>query len=296
MSLTANLIGYWKLNESSGDATDSSGEGHTLTNNGTVTYSAGKLNNCANISTDKYFSNASYTDFDLGTDIFTVAFWEKRNGNPASTELMITTSSDWLTDGRYGIATRSSGRIGWSGYGYTWQTTSTSLSDNAWHRIVFVREGTGTNQFKIYVDGSLDITDTNSDNYNAGDCFIIGHVGDMWFNGFIDDVRIYKGNAWTSGDVTTDWNSGAGQELVEEKVAQSLSIDYNNGTITQAKLTSIVSSGSFNYYLTANGGTNWEAVSSGILHTFTYTGTDLRWKAITSDDGVLTQIKVEDYH
>ena len=58
MALTDNLVSYWKLDESSGNAADSVGS-NTLTNTNTVTYSAGKINNGADFERDsaQYFSN-----------------------------------------------------------------------------------------------------------------------------------------------------------------------------------------------------------------------------------------------
>ena len=41
--ITNGLVGYWKMDEASGDATDASGNGNTLTNNGTTTYVTGKF-------------------------------------------------------------------------------------------------------------------------------------------------------------------------------------------------------------------------------------------------------------
>ena len=75
--------------------------------------------------------------------------------------------------------------------------------------------------------------------------------------------------------------------------AQSTSIDYNNGTITTATM-SVTGSGSWNLYLTADGGSHWESCSNGVAHTFTNTGTDLRWKM--SGSGTITKIIVNNYH
>lgn len=77
--------------------------------------------------------------------------------------------------------------------------------------------------------------------------------------------------------------------------AQSIPIDYNNGTITQAKLTVTEVSGSFIYYLTADG-TNWEIVTNGTTHTFTNTGTDLRWKILGSTGAEISGVEITDYH
>jgi hypothetical protein len=96
-----------------------------------------------------------------------------------------------------------------------------------------------------------------------------------------------------------NWNTTAKQlEFAANQEAYSKSIDFNNGTITQAKMTVTKTSGSFDYYLSADGGANWEAVTSGTLHSFTNTGTDLRWRIVenAASTGVVTKVKVEQYH
>ena len=98
------------------------------------------------------------------------------------------------------------------------------------------------------------------------------------------------------GTGTATWDSGS-VSFTSGQNALSLSIDYNNSTISQAKLTSTEVSGSFDYELSADG-TNWESVTSGTLHEFTNTGTDLRWRATenNSSTGEISKIIVEDYH
>ena len=46
-SLFDDLVAYWNLNETSGDRADATGNGHTLTDNNTVGYATGKINNAA---------------------------------------------------------------------------------------------------------------------------------------------------------------------------------------------------------------------------------------------------------
>ena len=93
------------------------------------------------------------------------------------------------------------------------------------------------------------------------------------------------------------WDDDGSITFMSGQIAQSLSIDYNNSTITTVTLTSTEVSGSFTYELTADG-TNWEEVISGTAHTFTDTGTDLRWRA-TEDNtstGEISELKLESYH
>ncbi len=71
MAITNNLISYYKLDESSGNATDRFG-GNTLTNTST-TYSTGKINNGA-------VFNGSSSHLDAGAAVIpmgakTMSFW-----------------------------------------------------------------------------------------------------------------------------------------------------------------------------------------------------------------------------
>ncbi len=81
------------------------------------------------------------------------------------------------------------------------------------------------------------------------------------------------------------------------KNAQSLALDSTSSNITKATLTAgktTPTGTSLSYYLSANGGTNWEGpVTSGTEWTFTNTGSDLRFKATlsTSDTTVTPSIQ-----
>ena len=92
MSLLTNLISYWKLDESSGNAADSQGS-ETLTNNATITYSAGALNNAANLASasSQYFSRASNANLQTGDIDYTISCWIKLASK--ATAMMIITKS-----------------------------------------------------------------------------------------------------------------------------------------------------------------------------------------------------------
>jgi len=87
-----------------------------------------------------------------------------------------------------------------------------------------------------------------------------------------------------SGSITFDTTS---------QIALSTAIFKNNETISSATLTATATgSGSLTYYLSADGGNNWENVTNETEHTFTNTGKDLRWKASGSDK-VITKIEID---
>jgi hypothetical protein len=76
-------------------------------------------------------------------------------------------------------------------------TSSGAITTNAWNHIAVVREGTGSNQTKIYINGTNDGTGTVSTNFNQTDPLYVGAnraAGDP-MKGYIDDLRITKGYA-----------------------------------------------------------------------------------------------------
>lgn len=98
---------------------------------------------------------------------------------------------------------------------------------------------------------------------------------------------------------TGDWNTSTKKlTLTAGQIGVSTSIDYNNGTITHATLSSVIgSTGTYIYYMSADGGAHWETVTRAVQHTFTNSGTDLRWK-ITCSAGTpyFSEIIIYGYH
>ncbi len=124
---------------------------------------------------------------------------------------------------------------------------------------------------------------------------VADHFVQQYQNSYIedfldDDFEDTNGTAtgWTSGSV--DFTSG--------QIALSKSIDFNNGIITSATLNSTEVSGSFTYELSADGGSNFESVTPGTAHTFSNTGTDLRFRITenAASTGEISQVTITDYH
>lgn len=73
------------------------------------------------------------------------------------------------------------------------------MNDNAWHHVAWVRQGTGPNNNKVFVDGQFDFQFTNAVDITGGGVEL--NVG-RWFGnassylpGYVDDIRITKGVA-----------------------------------------------------------------------------------------------------
>jgi hypothetical protein len=76
-------------------------------------------------------------------------------------------------------------------------TSSGAITTNAWNHIAVVREGTGSNQTKIYINGTNDGTGTVSTDFNQTEVMYVGcnRVAGDPMKGYIDDLRITKGIA-----------------------------------------------------------------------------------------------------
>ena len=135
----------------------------------------------------------------FGTGAFTVEFWIYLNATGAARGLVAkgTGTTGWL------VSLDSSNRVVFT---YTTSTiTSTgTISGTTWAHIAVVREGTGTNQTKIYINGTNDGTATVSTDFNQTNSMYVGadRTGGSALNGYIDDLRITKGYARYTANFT----------------------------------------------------------------------------------------------
>lgn len=130
----------------------------------------------------------------------------------------------------------------------------------------------------------------HDDAFDAAEDHFVEQYNDEYEELFIDaDFK--------STNTTATWSTTGSVTFTSSQVAESLSIDYDNGTITAATLIATEDSGSFDYEMTADD-TNWEAVTSGAAHTFANPGTDLRWRATenAASTGEISKMEVVDYH
>ena len=85
-------------------------------------------------------------------------------------------------------------------------TGVTVLATNTWYHVAAVREGIGTNQTKLYVNGTLDVTGTNATNYTTQSQAWIGaqinNPGLTYFQGYIADLRVTRGYARYTANFT----------------------------------------------------------------------------------------------
>lgn len=170
-------------------------------------FGIGKLNNALNLTGNGVRATANNSDeFAFDTGDFTLAMWVNITSG-GSADYMKTDSS--LATG-WGVVRETGSKVSFGTGGLPIGTTVDIAADSTWHRVVFVREGTGSNQFKVYLDNDNQVNATLANNlsYNTGTINLSAPNGDAW----ADDFQFYKGYAWTVADVDFDYNGGTGRE------------------------------------------------------------------------------------
>ena len=127
-----------------------------------------------------------------GTGPFSASAWVKTDA--AKGQKIVGQRSETTGNGSYGASILADGRVQMhtynGGYGLLFQS-SVTVNDGLWHHVTVVR--TNSTDGEIYVDGSLSGTDSGpakSLNYvpvSIGR----GFTGPFYFDGTMDDVRIY---------------------------------------------------------------------------------------------------------
>jgi hypothetical protein len=190
--------GHWNFEEGS-DTTvaDISGQGNDGTASGGMTWVTGQVGACAgNFSTSVVtlpviFSGTTPTKF-------SVSFWANPDTIPVSSWAALFVQQDSGTSGNQNlnIYLNTDGTVNYDVFppsGGSLATTAT-LSASTWTYVVVTRDGSDR---KIYIDGSLDASDSSGETYTglAVDETVFGDLGAVDtghpFDGSIDDVRTY---------------------------------------------------------------------------------------------------------
>ena len=205
-------IGYWKFDEGSATTTfDSSGNNNTgyLQNNmATTSWTSGKYGSALLFDGVNDFVNMG--DVIEGLSAYSVSAWIKLASLPG-------TDAHYRIVGKnniFGFSIFNSGfpRIHFNnGNGGSWSSRytlgATQLSTGTWYFVTATLNGTDT---RVYVDGKLD--DVKTSDYSgigsAVNNMTIGAMdGAQFFNGLIDDVRVYN-YARTPEQILQDYNQG----------------------------------------------------------------------------------------
>ena len=187
---------------------DGSASNHTITANGNVTQgSFGPFARpdgewAVSFEDGDSLAVASSSDFDFGTGNFTwecFVFQESR-----SAFQLIMAQDDYSSGNSISCWLTNTGQasIYYEGGG-THYTTTATVPLNTWNHLAWVRKGTGTNEFSIYINGTAEVSGAMNTNFNQ-DGIVIGQKanGDYDFIGNISNIRIVNGSAVYTGNFT----------------------------------------------------------------------------------------------
>jgi len=195
-TLLNGLLGWWKLDETSGSTCeDSSGND----NDGSI--SGATINQTGHI--DKAY------DFDGSNDRVTISKSTSIGTGDYSVSCWLKTTSTSRYRCFFCIGEYDPGFYLYRGdqicvYDESRKVSNDNLDtdDGAWHHVAIVREGTGSGELKFYLDGDSVGTSTHSDSIPNASYLYIGATewDDEVFDGMIDDVRFYT-RALTADEV-----------------------------------------------------------------------------------------------
>jgi len=217
----ANLVGFWKLNESGGSRADSSTQGNTLTDHGTVTNHPGKISNSATFivgGPNQYLDHASNTSLAPSSGVsMTVWCWVNWDGS-GSRRFFVGKADAGPASVDYGFDYDNSGHT----YRFFWDTTACPATthgdpapDNALWVLLVGWYNASDHTIHIRVNNEADDSVPHTGFINSGGAFAIGRLGScdcLYAQADIDAVGISK-VAPVTADLNWIWNGGAGQEM-----------------------------------------------------------------------------------
>lgn len=238
-NLANGLVGYWKMDESSGNATDSSGNNSTLTNTNTATFTAGKFGNAGSFASasNQYFSVTDNATLSTGDIDFTVTAWVYLDSIPTAGQYpVIAGKKNVANNAEYVLFSNGdqSGKFyiqvfygGGSTSNALKATTFGNPSTGTWYFIAASHDSVN-NKLSISVNaGTPDVMTTTGAISDGTSNFIIG--GDTGsagaWNGRIDETRVYK-RVLSPAEVSQLYNFAPGPRVF-------LKMDENTGTSSQ---------------------------------------------------------------
>jgi len=211
-TLQTNLVSYWKLDESSGNAADSKSS-NTLTNKNTTTFVTGKINNGANIvrASNQGFTIADNAPLSITGDM-SISCWVNY---ASSVQGHIVTKFGGVGNRSFRLWTGGTTDIQFatSSNGITLHNVvwTVALSTSTFYHLVLVYTS-ATHLAELFLNGvsqgTQDVTDTSI--FDSTAVFGVGTESTLdSFDGKIDEVGIWS-RTLTSTEASQLYNGGSG--------------------------------------------------------------------------------------
>ncbi|MBU4421893.1 LamG domain-containing protein [Patescibacteria group bacterium] len=248
-SSTGTLVGHWTMdvNDMSADGAtmyDKSGFGNNGTMTGTTT-STGKIGQARDFNGTSDYITTSKNLYSLGDKTFVA--WVKPIG---TSTLGIFKQYNWrlaFTNGHFIQGHYKDG----VGYAYS----SDPLIPDEWSQVVLVYSSI-TEQIYFYNNGVYDLTASSVPDF-ADTLKIIGFDGIYYFNGAIDDVRIY--NYALSADEITNLYSASKEVHMQAPSKKDMSLNLDFGNNNGSDPVTVFDSSGFNRNATSTTGATMPA-------------------------------------
>lgn len=198
-SLNSGLVGYWKLDETSGNPVDSSGNGHTLTNVNTTAFGIGKFANGADVerSSTNYFHVADNATLSI-TGNLTLAAWIKPESVTAATTFTILGKWDGANESYRLIQYGDEIALYVDSSSYSVTSPSSNLVAGTWYHVAGTFDP-ATRRMAVYVNGAVVAESTAGPTSigDSGEVFQLGGAnhtssGTDLYDGVIDEARVYN--------------------------------------------------------------------------------------------------------
>jgi len=203
MASEADLYAHWKFDETSGtEAADSSLNTNTLTTTD-VTWADGEIDGAASFNGTSSRADCPHDASLQVADELTLAMWFYPTAAGQSNRSILAAKGENLppayslrwSSNRTVEAELSNGSV-------STLNSNKVLELNQWHHaaVTWNRLASGNNWF-IYIDGTLSVagrrsvslgTKNETDRFVIGGAYPAGWQSNRWFQGRIDDVRVYK--------------------------------------------------------------------------------------------------------
>lgn len=194
----ARLLAHWKLDESKGTvAADSSGNGNdgTLVGNPVWRPAEGQIGGAIDLDgRGAYVRVTKAKGLDFAPESFSVSAWVNAREVRGRWQTILEYDRNSTAGNRFGLWIDTNGRFHFRVGSNTWQSTR-GLNTNQWYLLTATYDAS-TRRMKLYIDGVLEGTATNSGGYVAPTqaTLTIGVRGDEtseFFSGLLDDIRIF---------------------------------------------------------------------------------------------------------
>jgi hypothetical protein len=183
----AGLVGYWKFDENSGtSAADLSGQGNTGTFYNSPTWVTGTYGSGVNFGGGTAYVRSNLSKATMGSTP-SLSFWIKPTGAQSTKGIMQVANS--LGDGVPWILLQRKNSTTISWYFNDDYRIDETVNDNTWYHLAVVYDGS---TWRAYKNGVADGTYTGPVGTNNGTYTWFGNGYNGYFNGVVDDVRIYN--------------------------------------------------------------------------------------------------------